>query len=329
LGGNGELNGADQRPVIADLVRKLRAAADQLPIDRTAHEDLKILSQTLRELRRAFSVFAPYRSQRKVTVFGSARTPCDAPAYKHTLALGKRMAEAGWFVVTGAATGIMEAGHRGAGRAASMGINIMLPFEQEANEIIRGDSKLITMKYFFTRKLMFVKECDAVVCLPGGFGTLDEAFEVLTLLQTGKREMIPLVFLDAPGGTYWTDWLAFIRKQLVANGMISPEDESLFKVTESVDETVNEVLQFYRVYHSMEYLHGRLVVRLQHPLDDARLKALNRDFRDILSDGQFRQESSIVGETQRPELALLTRLTFHFNRRSLGRLRMLIDAINA
>jgi uncharacterized protein (TIGR00730 family) len=210
-----------------------------------------------------------------------------------------------------------------------MGINIMLPFEQEANEIIRGDTKLVTMKYFFTRKLMFVKECDAVVCLPGGFGTLDEAFEVLTLLQTGKREMIPLVFLDAPGGTYWTDWLAFIRKQLVANGMISPEDESLFKVTESVDETVNEVLRFYRVYHSMEYLHGRLVVRLQHPLDDARLKALNRDFRDILSDGQFRQESSIVGETPRPELDRLTRLTFHFNRRSLGRLRMLIDAINA
>jgi uncharacterized protein (TIGR00730 family) len=181
-----------------------------------------------------------------------------------------------------------------------MGINIMLPFEQEANEIIRGDSKLITMKYFFTRKLMFVKECDAVVCLPGGFGTLDEAFEVLTLLQTGKREMIPLVFLDAPGGTYWTDWLAFIRKQLVANGMISPEDESLFKVTESVDETVNEVLRFYRVYHSMEYLHGRLVVRLQHPLDDVRLKALNRDFCDILSDGQFRQESSIVGERRGP-----------------------------
>jgi uncharacterized protein (TIGR00730 family) len=239
------------------------------------------------------------------------------------------MADSGWFVVTGAATGIMEAGHRGAGRDRSMGINIMLPFEQEANEIIRGDGKLVTMKYFFTRKLMFVKECDAVVCLPGGFGTLDEAFEVLTLLQTGKREMIPFVLLDAPGGTYWKDWLAFIRKQLLAERMIAQEDLSLLKVTESVDETVDEILRFYRVYHSMEYVHGRLVMRLQQPLADDRLAALNRDFADILNDGAFRQEASITGETPRPELNGLTRLTFHFNRRSLGRLRQLIDAINA
>lgn len=327
-GDQGELNGADQRPVIADLVRRLRTAASQLPADHTAHADLKILSQTLRELRRAFAIFAPYRSQRKVTVFGSARTATDAPAYRQALTFGKRMAEAGWFVVTGAATGIMEAGHRGAGRERSMGINIMLPFEQEANEIIRGDGKLVTMKYFFTRKLMFVKECDAVVCLPGGFGTLDEAFEVLTLLQTGKRELMPLVFLDAPGGTYWTDWLAFVRTNLLAEGMISPEDLSLFKVTDRVDEAVNEVLGFYRVYHSMEYVHGRLVLRLQKPLEAPRLAAINRDFGDILADGSFRQESAIAGELPKPELAGLTRLTFHFNRRSLGRLRRLIDAIN-
>jgi uncharacterized protein (TIGR00730 family) len=322
-------NGADQRPVIADLVRRLRNAADQLPIDRTAHEDLKILSQTLRELRRAFSIFAPYRSQRKVTVFGSARTPHDAPSYKQAIQLGKRMADSGWFVVTGAATGIMEAGHRGAGRERSMGINIMLPFEQQANEIIRGDGKLVTMKYFFTRKLMFVKECDAVVCLPGGFGTLDEAFEVLTLLQTGKRELMPLVFLDAPGGTYWKDWLAFIHKQLLAERMIAPEDLSLFKVTDSVDEAVEEILQFYRVYHSMEYVHGRLVLRLQNALDDKRLAGIGREFVDFLNDGQFLQKSAIVGETPQPELTGLTRLTFHFNRRSLGRLRQLIDTINS
>jgi uncharacterized protein (TIGR00730 family) len=327
--GNSDANGADYRPLITDLVRRLRNVAGLLPIDRTAHEDLKILSQTLRELRRAFSIFAPYRSQRKVTIFGSARTPCDAPAYKQALALGKRMAENGWFVVTGAATGIMEAGHRGAGRERSMGINIMLPFEQEANEIIRGDGKLVTMKYFFTRKLMFVKECDAVVCLPGGFGTLDEAFEVLTLLQTGKREMMPLVFLDAPGGTYWNDWLAFIRKNLLAERMISPEDLSLFKVTDSVDAAVAEILRFYRVFHSMEYVHGRLVLRVQTPLDETRLAELNREFTDLLADGQFRQDSAIIGETPRPILNGLHRLTFHFNRRSLGRLRLLIDAINA
>jgi uncharacterized protein (TIGR00730 family) len=326
---NGDANGQAHRPLIADLVRRLRSVAGRLPIDRTGHEDLKILSQTLRELRRAFAIFAPYRSQRKVTVFGSARTPHDAPAYRQALQLGKSMAASGWFVVTGAATGIMEAGHRGAGRDRSMGINIMLPFEQEANEIIRGDGKLITMKYFFTRKLMFVKECDAVVCLPGGFGTLDEAFEVLTLLQTGKREMIPLVFLDAPGGAYWKDWLAFVRQHLLAEQMISAEDLALFKVTDSVDETVHEILQFYRVFHSMEYVNGHLVLRLQSQLDEPRLAAINRDFVDILNDGRFRQEPSILGETPNPELARLNRLTFHFNRRSLGRLRTLIDTINA
>jgi uncharacterized protein (TIGR00730 family) len=223
----------------------------------------------------------------------------------------------------------MEAGHRGAGRDRSMGLNIMLPFEQEANEIIRGDGKLVTMKYFFTRKLMFVKECDAVVCLPGGFGTLDEAFEVLTLLQTGKRELVPLVFLDAPGGSYWTDWLAFVERHLLDGRMIAPEDVSLFKITDSVDDTVAEILRFYSVFHSMEYVHGRLVLRLTKPLDDAQLGTLKQSFVDILADGSFRQEAAIVGETPRPEHAGLTRLTFHFNRRSLGRLRQLIDAINA
>jgi uncharacterized protein (TIGR00730 family) len=313
---------------IADLIRRLRHAADRLPVSRTAQEDVKILSQTLRELRRAFTVFAPYRSQRKVTVFGSARTPRDAPAYQHAVRFGQLMAENGWFVVTGAATGIMEAGHRGAGRDRSMGLNIMLPFEQEANEVIRGDGKLVTMKYFFTRKLMFVKECDAVVCLPGGFGTMDEAFEVLTLLQTGKREMMPLVFLDAPGGRFWQDWLTYIKTNLLAGGMISAEDLSLFRVTESVEDTVAEILRFYRVFHGMEYVHNRLVLRLTKPIDEQRLATFQREFADILADGEFRQEATIAGETPRPELAAYTRLIFHFNRRSLGRLRQLIDAIN-
>jgi uncharacterized protein (TIGR00730 family) len=313
---------------IVELLRRLRHAADRLPVSRTAQEDVKILSQTLRELRRAFAVFAPFRSQRKVTIFGSARTPRDAPAYEQAVRLGQAMAQNNWFVVTGAATGIMEAGHRGAGRDRSMGLNIMLPFEQEANEVIRGDGKLVTMKYFFTRKLMFVKECDAVVCLPGGFGTMDEAFEVLTLLQTGKRELMPLVFLDAPGGRFWKDWLAYIRTNLLDGGMISSEDLSLFRVTDSVDETVAEILRFYRVFHGMEYLHQRLVIRLQQPIDDARLAALERDFADILTDGNFRQETSVEGESLRPELAALPRLILHFNRRSLGRLRQLIDAIN-
>lgn len=332
--GHGSLSRTDgssqnSPPQIADLILRLRHAAEALPIDRPAHDDLKILSQTLRELRRAFAVFAPYRTHRKVTVFGSARTPRDAPTYQHAVRLGQIMAQNGWFVVTGASTGIMEAGHRGAGRDRSMGLNIMLPFEQEANEIIRGDGKLVTMKYFFTRKLMFVKECDAVVCLPGGFGTLDEAFEVLTLLQTGKRELMPVIFLDAPGGSYWQDWLAYIRKHLLDGRMISPEDLSLLRVTDSVDESVAEILRFYRVFHSMEYVNGRLVLRLTQRLDERRMSAIERDFADILTDGGFRQEATILGETPRPELADLTRLVFHFNRRSLGRLRQLVDVINA
>jgi uncharacterized protein (TIGR00730 family) len=322
-------DGTESRQQIADLVRRLRQVADRLPADRTPHEDLKILSQTLRELRRAFAVFAPYRSQRKATIFGSARTPRDAPTYQQAVRLGQLMVRNNWFVVTGASTGIMEAGHRGAGRDNSMGLNIMLPFEQESNEVIRGDSKLVTMKYFFTRKLMFVKECDAVVCLPGGFGTLDEAFEVLTLLQTGKRELMPLVFLDAPGGTYWTDWLAYIRTHLLAGKMISPEDLSLFRVTDSVDETAAEILSFYRLFHSMYYENNRLVIQLCEAFDDARLETVQRDFKDILSDGVFRQENVSIEQTNGSANGVRSRLIFHFNRRSLGRLRQLIDTINA
>jgi uncharacterized protein (TIGR00730 family) len=321
---NGDGTVAGNRQQIADIIRRLRHAASQLPAETTPHEDLKILSQTLRELRRAFTIFAPYRSQRKVTVFGSARTPRDAPAYQAAEQLGKAMADNGWFVVTGASTGIMEAGHRGAGRSRSMGINIMLPFEQSANEIIRGDDKLVTMKYFFTRKLMFVKECDAVVCLPGGFGTLDEAFEVLTLLQTGKRELMPLVFLDSPGGSYWTDWLAYIKKHLLAGKMISAEDLSLFRVTESVDETVDEILRFYRVFDGMEYVNHRLVLKLKHPIPDTKLRTIARDFADILADGDFRQETDPAVNGSTPA----ARLNFDFNRRSLGRLRELLDTIN-
>ena len=307
----------------------MRQAADQLPAERTPHDDLKILSQTLRELRRAFTVFAPYRSQRKVTIFGSARTPRDAPAYQQAVQLGKSMADNGWFVVTGASTGIMEAGHRGAGRDRSMGLNIMLPFEQEANEIIRGDGKLVTMKYFFTRKLMFVKECDAVVCLPGGFGTLDEAFEVLTLLQTGKRELMPLVFLDAPGGSYWHDWLAYIRKHLLGGKMISPEDLSLFRVTDSVEETVDEILRFYRVFDRMEYVNNRLVLRLREPdrrIAAGRIPARLRRY----SDGRHISPGNRAGgRTGTPaSTGPRARLIFHFNRRSLGRLRQLLDTIN-
>ncbi len=314
---------------ISDLIALIRESADKLHADRTDRGDLKILSRTLRELRYAFKVFAAYRGRRKVTVFGSARTRPEAAAYKQAIQFGKTMAERDWLVVTGAASGIMEAGHRGAGRTHSMGLNIMLPFEQSANEVIRDDPKLVNMKYFFTRKLMFVKECDAVVCLPGGFGTLDEALEVLTLLQTGKRDLVPVVFLDEPGGDFWKSWNEFAGKRLLADGMISPADMSLYKIFDDVDDTVDEIMHFYRVFHGMRFVRKKLVFRLQRRLSDETVATINDDFPDILADGVFEQREAFKEEADEFPLVGLPRLAFHFNRRNFGRLRELIDLINA
>ena len=312
-----------------DLIDVMRRTVDRLVRDKTARGDLKILSRTLLELRYAFKVFRPYRRQRKVTIFGSARTPDTDPTFIAAEKLGHKMAGDGWMVVTGAGGGIMEAGHRGAGVARSMGLNIMLPFEQSANPVIEGDSKLVTMKYFFTRKLMFMKECHAVVCLPGGFGTLDETAEVLTLLQTGKQTMIPVVLLDAPGGTYWKAFGEFVEAELLGGGMISPEDKNLYKITESVDDVVEELRRFYHIYHSMRYVSGNAVIRMRERLSDTKLARLNDQFSDILVEGEFRQTEALAEEKTEPDLRKLPRLVFKFNRRSLGRLRMLIDAINA
>jgi hypothetical protein len=279
-------------------------------------------------LRYAFKVFSPYRSRRKVTVFGSARTLPEDPAYQQAVEFGRRMASLEWLVVTGAASGIMEAGHVGAGRKNSMGLNIMLPFEQSANPIIAGDEKLVHMKYFFTRKLMFVKECDAVCLLPGGFGTLDECFEVLTLLQTGKRDMVPVVFLESPGGDYWFHLRQFVDKFLLQRGLISEDDLSLFKLTDSVDEAIQEIIDFYRVYHSMRYVHNTLVLRLREVPGESLLEELNQTFADILIEGSITRSGPLPEEKDEPELADLPRLALRFNRRSLGRLRLLIDYLN-
>jgi uncharacterized protein (TIGR00730 family) len=324
---NGKLDSIERSRVV-DLIEQIKESADKLAFDRTSRGDLKILSRALRELRYAFKVFAPYRGRRKVTVFGSARTRPDEATYRQAVTFGRAMADAKWLVVTGAASGIMEAGHVGAGRENSMGLNIMLPFEQYANPIIAGDTKLVHMKYFFTRKLMFVKECDAVCLFPGGFGTLDEGLEVLTLLQTGKRDMVPVVFLDAPGGAFWRDFQHFIEKRLLGDGMISPDDLSLYKLTDSVEDSVAEILQFFKVYHSMRYAKNKLMLRLREAPSEALLAAINERFSDILSGGQFTLGGPASEEKDEPDLATLPRLAFRFNRRSLGRLRQLIDALN-
>jgi uncharacterized protein (TIGR00730 family) len=231
-------------------------------------------------------------------------------------------------VITGAASGIMEAGHIGAGRQNSIGVNILLPFEQEANAIIAGDKKLMHLKYFFTRKLLFVKESDAVALFPGGFGTQDEGFEVLTLIQTGKSHLFPIVMVDEPGGDYWKLWQRYIEEVFLSRRLISPQDLALFKVTDSVDEAVNEVLNFYRVYHSMRYVRGDLVLRLQSVPNPATLEHIRQDFDDILEAGTFEVTEALPEEANDPHVTHLPRLRFRFDRHSMGRLRMLVNVLN-
>ncbi|PWT84423.1 MAG: cytochrome D ubiquinol oxidase subunit II [Proteobacteria bacterium] len=320
----------DRPPVgIEQLVQQIKETADKLIRDAANRGDVKLLSTALKELRYAFKVFSPYKGRRKVSLFGSARLPPDHPAYLQAVEFGRRAAEAGFMVITGAASGIMEAGHVGAGRENSIGVNILLPFEQEANAIIAGDIKLMHLKYFFTRKLLFVKESDAVALFPGGFGTQDEGFEVLTLIQTGKSHLFPIVMLDEPGGDYWKEWQRYVEKALLGRGLISPEDLHLYKITDSVDEAMAEMLRFYRVYHSMRYVNGELVLRLQHPLSEETLERIRTRFADILEGGSFVQTEALPEEAGDTHLAALPRLRFHFDRRSLGRLRLLIDIINA
>jgi uncharacterized protein (TIGR00730 family) len=319
----------DGQPITSEqLVQQIKETADKLLRDQTNRGDVKLLSTAFKELRYAFKVFAPYRRQRKVTVFGSARINKEHPSYQQAVEFGRKMAEANFMVVTGAASGIMEAGHVGAGREHSIGLNIMLPFEQEANTVIAGDIKLMQMKYFFTRKLMFVKESDGIALFPGGFGTQDEGFEVLTLMQTGKSHLFPIVMLDRPGGSYWRKWHQFIQEVLLADKMISPMDLALYKITDSVDEAVAQICGFYRVYHSMRYVDGDLVLRLHHALSPELLASIGAEFKDIVARGTFQQVSALPAEASEPHLAELPRLRFRFDRHSLGRLRMLIDKIN-
>ncbi len=313
---------------VEQMVAQIKETADKLIRDHASRGDVKLLSTALRELRYAFKIFAPYRTRRKVTVFGSARLPQEHPACVQAREFGRRVAEAGWMVITGAAHGIMEAGHVGAGRENSIGVNILLPFEQEANAVIRGDTKLMHLKYFFTRKLLFLKESDAIALFAGGFGTQDEGYEVLTLLQTGKSQMFPIVMVEEPGGDYWAKWLEFVRDVLVPRRLISPDDLHLFKVTDHLDEAVTEVLGFYRVYHSMRYVHRDLVLRLQKPLSDDLLQRIRTDFQDILKAGTFEQSGPLPEEADEPDLASLSRLRFCFDRHHQGRLRLLINLIN-
>ena len=296
--------------------------------DRASTGDLKIINAALKELRYAFKIFRPYRQMRKVAMFGSSRLTRQHPAYPMAQRFGQAMAKAGWMVITGAASGIMKAGHEGAGRSASFGLNIRLPFEQEANPVIATDTKLVNCKYFFTRKLLFIKESHATALFPGGFGTLDEGFESLTLVQTGKSDPRPIVFVDTPRGDFWKPLLQFFKRQLVHEGMISSDDQAIYQVTHSPEEAARMILRFYSVYHSLRYVNEWLVLRLQRPLPEDATARLTQEFRDIIRTGAIQQGRALSGETDEPDLRDLPRLLFRFNRKDYGRLVQLIHRIN-
>jgi uncharacterized protein (TIGR00730 family) len=317
------------RSLSAPQTRELNSmigVLDDMAREGTSVGDLKIANAALGEMAEAFRVFRPYRHVRKITMFGSARTRPDDPVYILARNLAARLAAADWMVVTGAGPGIMAAGLEGAGREHAFGVNIRLPNEEDANPFIAQDPKLVEMRYFFTRKLMLIKESHAYAILPGGFGTQDESFELLTLLQTGKAEPAPVVMVETPGGTYWHAWLRFVQEEAVAAGWVSPDDLALFKVTNTMEEASEEVLGFYRNYHSCRWVGDLLVLRVQVQPSKAELADLNRRFSDIVARGSIRTAAPFPPErNDHPELP---RLALRFDRFHYARLRQLIDALN-
>ncbi|MEL6938704.1 MAG: LOG family protein [Cyanobacteria bacterium J06598_1] len=308
-------NGALIARIMETLVRMANQEAERL--------DWKILSNSLLDMEGGFQAFYPYRHTRKVTVFGSARTPSSQPEYQMAMEFSRRVTKQGFMVMTGAGGGIMQAGNEGAGRDRSFGLNIQLPFEQGANPVMTGDNKLLDFKYFFTRKLFFLKESDAIALFPGGFGTQDEAFESLTLIQTGKASPLPVVLIDKPGGDYWKSWDYYIRNRLLDQQLISPDDTSLYHLTDSIDDALESIESFYRMYHSSRYVDGQLVIRLKANLCPGGIDQLNEEFADILSRGTIREVSAFEAE-RGDETAALPRLALYFNQRSLGRLHQMI-----
>ncbi len=313
----------------SDLVFEMVVSALRLARDAADRGDLKVANGALKELRYAFSVFAPYRAERKVAIFGSARTEPDDPLYDQARRLAAALAERDWMVITGAGPGIMEAGLEGAGPEQSFGVSIRLPFEATTSQFIAGDPKLINFRYFFTRKLSFVKESHGFVLLPGGFGTLDEAFELLTLVQTGKTQPAPIVLLDVPDGTYWQSWQGFVETELTSRGYVGKDDLDLVRVTDDVDAAVDEITGFYANYHSQRFVGGKLVIRLQRAPAPTELAALSEEFADIIVRGDgIRTIDATPTEIADDDHVDLDRVVFRFDRRNHARLRRLIDRLN-
>ncbi|NET37143.1 MAG: LOG family protein [Cyanothece sp. SIO1E1] len=305
--------------VLTTILKMAGGDADRL--------DWKILNYALQDMAGGFEIFYPYRHIRKITIFGSARISSDSPEYGMAHDFARCVTQRGFMVLTGAGGGIMEAGNQGAGLDHSFGLNIQLPFEQGANPFIEGDRKLLNFRYFFTRKLFFLRESDALALFPGGFGTQDEAFESLTLIQTGKSGPVPIVLVDHPGGDYWRSWDHYIHKHLLDKGLISPDDSSLYTITDDLEVACAAISGFYRVFHSLRYVGEKLVVRLKCELPDATIEQLNQDFSDILISGHIAKTAALPAELG-DETESLPRLIMHFNQRDFGRLHQLINTIN-
>jgi uncharacterized protein (TIGR00730 family) len=319
---------AGGNPRDLDQVFELVASAVRLERDRADRGDLKMANAALKEMRYAFHVFEPYRVERKVAIFGSARTEPDDPLYHQALRFAAAVAARDWMVITGAGPGIMEAGIEGAGPERAFGVSIRLPFEAASSQFLADDPKLVNFRYFFTRKVTFIKEADGFVLLPGGYGTLDEAFELLTLVQTGKAQPGPIVLLDVPGGTYWQGWLEFVRAELLDRGYVSPHDLCLVYVTDDVDSAVEEVCGFFSNYHSQRFVDGRLVLRVRRAPDDATLAVLAEEFSDITARGSIERVAASPAEIGDDDAPDLERVAFWFDRHGWPRLRELIDCLN-
>lgn len=311
-----------------ELIEQLVMTVLKMAWDKITPADLKLFNRSLNEFRYAARTFAAYRGIRKVSVFGSARTAPTEPEAVAAEEFARKLVAEGYMVITGGGDGIMGAAQRGAGAQQSFGLNIRLPFEQRANETIDRDPKLINFNYFFTRKLNFVKESHAIVLFPGGFGTMDEGFEVLTLIQTGKARIIPLILVDKPGGTYWKTWLRFLKDHLLRLKLISPDDFNLFHAAPSVDAAIEEITHFYRNYRSYRWVGNRMVIRIKQRLTDAAMAKLNDEFADVIETGQIVQGTALPEEANEPELARYPRLVLQPHRRNFGRMRLLLDAIN-
>lgn len=313
----------------ADLVEDIVEQALKLLHDVQDRGDVRVIQTALRELRYAFRLFEPFQQRRKVTIFGSARLSPNKLEYQQAVEFARKIADAGFMVITGAGPGIMQAGHEGAGPERSFGANIRLPWEQVANPVIQHDKKLITFKYFFTRKLTFVRQADAIALFPGGFGTLDECYEALTLMQTGKSRLMPLVLIDRPRGTYWKTWEKHLREHLLGNELISADDVFLYQITDEVDQAVKWIVRFYRNYHSSRFVRDLFVIRLKHAPTPTAIEALNEDFADIVAGQPFRVIEPTADEREDGDHLDLARVAFGFDRKSYGRLRQLIDRLNS